>query len=234
MDLIREQGFWCRVGTVDANLVNALADDEYHLWDREWSGWAIDIGALIGTVGITLARKNIDLRVVCVEAVPESSDLLERNIAAFGLGDRVVSVRAWAGAPGDLTGTCHYGYRGGDVESDAYVAAHRFVGNTWVDLREPEFSTTLPAVSLDALLVAYNIDRVAILKIDCEGCEWRFLDTPAVARVDHIAGEFHGGYGGHPSHVPDPRARVRELLEATHEVTTGDNAPVGWFTAVRR
>jgi FkbM family methyltransferase len=235
MDLSNALGFWCRPGTVDANAVFALRDDEYGLWDHQWTGWAVDVGAQIGTVGISLALHNADLRVVCIEAVPESSDILERNIAAFGLEDRVVSVRAWAGAPGALSGTCHYGYRGGDVESDGYVAAHRFVGNTWVDSRSPEFSAELPAVSLDGILAAYGISDVAIMKIDCEGCEWDFLDTPAVAKVHTITGEYHGGYPGKIRHQPVPWARLHALLDATHTVTVDETSPiVGDFRAVRR
>lgn len=235
MNLTKVDGFWCRDGTVDANAVYTLADDEYRLWHRQWSGWAIDVGAQIGTIGITLARRNPDLRVICVEAVPESSDLLERNIEGFGVGDRVFSERAWAGAPGQTTGTCFYGYRGGDVESDSYVSAHRYVGNTWQNLRDPESRVELPAVSLPGLMASYGIDDVAVLKIDCEGCEWSFLDTPVVGFVGVIAGEYHGGYPGHPAHQPDPVGRIRELLEPTHDLTFySDVAPVGTFEAVRR
>lgn len=228
------QGYVTREGTVDANAVYALADDEYRLWDRSFSGWAIDVGAQIGTVGIDLARRNPSLRVVCVEAVPESSAILEQNAARLGDG-RVVSVRAWAGEPNDLTGTCHYGYRGGDVESDGYVSAHRFVGNTWLDSRDPEFSIELPAVSLDALIDTYGMGDVAVLKIDCEGCEWAFLDTPAIAKVALIVGEYHGGYPGRSQHQPDPVGRIRALLEPTHDVTFWGTEPIiGTFEAVRR
>lgn len=235
LELVTVDGFLCRQGTVDGNAVYALANDEYHLWSRAYSGWAIDVGAQIGTVGITLARQNPDLRVLCVEAVPESSEILEENIRRLISDDRVISIRASAGKPGQLTGTCHYDYTGGDVEDDGYVSAHRFVGNTWQDRRKPEHSITLPSVSLDDLLATYGIEEVAVLKIDCEGCEWGFLDTPAVARVQLISGEFHGGYPGHPAFVEEPVERIRELLEPTHEVTFFSTEPiVGTFEAVRR
>lgn len=235
MNLVEVEGFLCRDGTVDANAAYALREDEYRIRGEALTGWAIDVGAQIGTVGLTLAREHPDLRVVCVEAVPESSAVLEQNIVQMGLAERVTSVRAWAGGPNDLTGTCYYGYRGGDVETDGYVAAHRFVGNTWLDSRAPEFAIELPAVSLDSLIERFAMERVALVKIDCEGCEWAFLDTPAVARVDRIVGEYHGGYPGKPRHQADPIARLHELLDATHEIELWSAEPiVGMFEAVHR
>lgn len=236
IQLTEEQGFVVREGTTDAMAVMALANDEYRVSSRSLSGWAIDIGAHIGTVAITLARQNPGLRVLAVEAVPENSELMEANIKRLAPG-QVTSVRAWAAGPNDLTGTCHYGYRGHrDTESDGYIAAHRFIGNTWTDLAGPEFSLEMPAVSLDGLLDTYDIDEVSLLKIDCEGCEWAFLDTPTVSRVKVIVGEYHGGYPGKPGHQPDPIGKLHELLDATHEVDVWapEETVVGLFEAVRR
>jgi len=233
IELSRVGNFWTRDGTTDANAVYALQNDEYGIYAKSFSGWVIDVGAHIGTVGLTLARNNPGLRVLALEAVPENSDLLERNIALSGLP--VESIRAWAARPGALTGTCHYGYRHREEEGDSYVSAHRFVGNTWVDRGDPEFSVEMPAVSLDDLLARYEIEDVALLKIDCEGCEWAFLDTPAVANIALIVGEFHGGYPGHPDYVPEPMGAIADLLSATHDVTIRVPDPcVGLFEAVRR
>ena len=235
--LTDQDGFAVREGTTDAMAVMALANDEYRLAGRNLSGWAFDVGAHIGTVALTMARQYHDLRVVAVEAVPENSELLEANIRRFGLTDRVFSIRAWAAGPNDLTGTCHYGYKGHrDTESDGYISAHRFIGNTWTDLAGPEFSVEMPAVSIDSLLETYNIPEVSLLKIDCEGCEWAFLDTPAVSRVQTIVGEYHGGYPGKPGHQPDPHQKLRDLLDRTHHVSIWqpEETVVGLFEATRR
>lgn len=231
-----EQGFAVREGTTDAMAVMALANDEYRIASRKLTGWAIDVGAHIGTVAITLARQNPGLRVLAVEAVPENSELLERNIERLAPG-QVFSVRAWAAGPNAMTGTCHYGYRGHrDTESDGYISAHRFIGNTWTDLAGPEFSVEMPAVSIDSLMETYAIDEIALLKIDCEGCEWAFLDTPAISKVKTIVGEYHGGYPGHLGHQPDPIAKLHQLLDKTHrvEVWAPEETVVGLFEATRR
>lgn len=236
MTLSEHLGFLCRDGTSDVSAVAAcFAEDEYDIRGRKLTGWAIDVGAHIGTVAILMARQFPDLRVLAVEAVPENSDLLERNVARFGYGERITSIRAWAARPNELTGTCHYGYRHRDAESDSYIAQHRFIGNTWIDMGEPEFSVEMPAVSLDSLLETYGIDEVSLLKIDCEGCEWAFLDTPVVAKVQTITGEFHGGYPGHPNHHVDPMGEIAAMLAATHTVKILTSDPsVGLFEAARR
>ena len=233
--LTEQDGFMCRPGTTDVNHVLNLANDEYRLADRTLSGWAIDVGAHIGTVALSLARQHPGLRVLAIEAVPDNSELLEANIARSGLAHQVTSIRAWAARPNELTGTCHYGYRHREEESDGYVAAHRFVGNTWANLADPEFSVEMPAVSLDGLLSTYAIDEVSLLKIDCEGCEWAFLDTPAVARVATIVGEYHGGYPETSFHQPNPRAKIADMLSPTHRVAFWSDEPVvGLFEATRR
>ena len=233
--LNEEQGFAVREGTTDAMAVMALANDEYRIRSRSLSGWAIDVGAHIGTVAITMARQNPGLRVLAVEAVPENSDLLEQNIKRMAPG-QVTSIRAWAAGPNDLTGTCHYGYKGHrDTESDGYISAHRFIGNTWTDLAGPEFSVEMPAVSIDGLMERYAIDEVELIKIDCEGCEWAFLDTPAISKVKSIVGEYHGGYPGKPGHQPNPIAKLDHLLGRTHRLEIFDSAEtvVGLFEATR-
>lgn len=228
-------GFLTRDGTTDANAVFALANDEYHLRDKTLTGWAIDVGAHIGTVALSLARQHPHLRVIAVEAVPDNSDILEQNIARMGLSDRVTSVRAWAGAPGQETGTVHYGYTHRAEEGDSYVSAHRFIGQTWRELAEPEFAVELPAVSLDSLLEQYGIDDLTLLKIDCEGGEWAFLNTPAIAKVETVAGEYHGGYPGTADYQPNPVAALDRLLGKTHRIKFWSQEPViGLFEATRR
>lgn len=52
----------------------------------------------------------------------------------------------------------------------------------------------IPSTTLENIFKAYGIDRVALLKIDCEGAEFEILRSAPelLSRVDHIRGEFHG------------------------------------------
>ncbi len=225
--------FLCRDDTNDANLVIGINEaDEYRMRGRDLSGTAIDVGAHIGAVAVAMALDHPDLKILAVEAVPENVALLVENVERNGVADRVTVIPKFAAKPGTAQGTCHYGYRlGTDDASPDYIVCHRFVGGTWGHLGGPEFSPTVEAVSLDDLIA----DPVSFLKIDCEGCEWTFLDTGAVAQVQTIVGEYHGGLTESLDHVDAPRDRIVELLTKTHDVSFWMDEPVvGLFEATRR
>ncbi|MGH2686024.1 MAG: FkbM family methyltransferase, partial [Actinomycetota bacterium] len=49
-----------------------------------------------------------------------------------------------------------------------------------------------PSTTLDGLLDDFGIDRLKLLKIDCEGSEYEVLfSSRNVGRIDHVRGEFH-------------------------------------------
>jgi FkbM family methyltransferase len=231
--------FSVRDGTNDAGIAislntwDGIAADEYRMQGRHLSGWAIDLGAHIGAFAVSLALDNPDLRVIAIEGVPENAALAVENAERNGVADRVTVVTAFAAAPGTASGVCHYGYRHVEGVDDGYISAHRFIGGTWGEHGEdgrPEFAVELGAVNLDGILARFGIDEVALLKTDCEGCEWTFLDTPAVSKIARIVGEYHG----RPT-AAHPVAHLRELLPG-HDVTpwSDQTVDIGLFEAVRR
>lgn len=213
--------FRIRPETSDWNTVNAITyvGDEYNLPDR-LTGWAVDIGAHIGACAITLLVENPDLRVIAVEALPENADLIEANALLNGVADRLTLIRGGAAKAG--SDPVRVGY--GDVADPTGI--HEFIGNAWA----PEGSrfAEVPAVSLWDLLYLTGGEDIAWLKIDCEGCELGFLDSPLVGRIRHIEGEVHPVCGG---------ARLRALLEPTHTVflpREEENPDFGPFQATLR
>jgi FkbM family methyltransferase len=226
-----------RDGTNDASVVYAIAlDDEYGTKDRHLAGWALDVGAHIGAASIALALDNPGLRVVAIEPVPENVELIRRNAATNGVADRVLVAPVGAGADGSPTLRLSYGYSEFDPNDPDYVRAHRFVGNQYRSLARPSFDRAVPARGLRDVLNAYGIDRVAFLKIDCEGCEYAFLSSDAIDRVDVISGEYHTGYSEEPeTYTPGAQNRIRTMLERTHDVSIVKDDPiVGLFVATRR
>src|SRR6185369_11814003 len=119
-----------------------------------------DVGGYLGSVGIALAIDNPGLEVTIIEPVPPNADLIERNIAANGVGDRVYVIR---GAVGDGTHpvTVAYGYTG-----DEAAEHHAFVGNSTLGLDHPGETVTY----IHPFTLA-QIGERDFMKIDCEGGE---------------------------------------------------------------
>lgn len=212
----RRAVFEVRPDTTDWMTVNACCtEDEYGLGASAWTGIALDVGAHIGGVSVMLAIDNPTLSVVAIEALPENAALCGANAIKNGVDDRVTVLQAGAGCE-----TVAYG-----STETAFAAAHRYIANgDWQTVPEAR-RLRVPPLSLSDLVGWHG--PFSLLKIDCEGCEWSFLDDPAVAEVAEIRGEYHPRDGHGP-------ARLRELLEPTHIVHCDDGAPFGPFRAVRR
>lgn len=220
LDILSPRGVTARIkvreDTNDAATIHStfwtpdrlVLHDEYGLEALHLTGWALDIGAHIGSVSLALALDNPDLRIVAVEAVPENAALLAENAALAGVSDRVHVVHAAAAAPGDTRAVIRYGpYERSGIPAE-HAQQSRFIGNLDVDHGPHGVTASVRAVSLDHLMERFGIERVGFLKIDCEGCEWRFLASPSIGRVDLIVGEYH----------VHGLTAIASVLEGTHRV----------------
>lgn len=188
----------CRIGTNDENVcVSVIAKDEYGLADLTVPGgmFVFDIGAYIGAFTIA-AIADFNCRVVAVEPVEENAEQIRLNIEQNGMWRN-----AWLEpfAAGNASSSkIGVGYRG----------LNRYVGN--VGEGRPEESRTTATFSLshyvEKMREHTGIDRVSLMKVDCEGCEWDFLDDPSIRQVDVIVGELHGD------------GDIEALLGETHSV----------------
>jgi FkbM family methyltransferase len=219
-----------RVSTNDGAIAQGiLQDDEYRLRSMyPIDGWLIDVGAHIGTVAIAAALDNPDLRVVAVEALPENAAIIVDNVARNNLTDRVF-VEA-AGATNDRRKTVKVTYNarneGDEVVPAGYLDQCRYVGNIFQ--KHPGISidtVEVPGLSLSAILRKYAIDHVSVLKIDCEGCEWQFLRSKDIGRVEEIVGEYHDAF---------TYEDLVAILERTHIVEQWTTGNVGLFGAQAR
>jgi len=206
-----------RVDTSDWNTINACSgtNNEYGITGG-LAGCAVDVGAHIGAWSVPLLLDNPDLRLVAIEALPENVLLLESNLRLNGLLDRSV-IRH--GAASDTDVPVRIGYTEGDPHHEFIGGANRTGRNVLVP------GVTLQHAMTEALNVA-GVTTIAILKCDCEGCEYPFLQGPELARVERIVGEVHFG-----------SEQLRRQLEATHDVTFpafDQNPDFGPFTAVLR
>lgn len=213
-----------RAGTNDAALAWGIIEGrEYDL--PTVSGWAIDIGAHIGIVSVALALDNPDLRIVAVEALPENVEALRRNLALNGLTDRVIVEHAAAASAAETEPVeIVYGWTSAINQPDGFMQESKFIGGM-VGPNDTSKVAVCSPLSLGAILAKHGIAEVSLLKIDCEGCEWFFLDSPELSRVNRIIGEMHIGRHGDAK-------RLRALL-AGFTVTMDDSLVVATFEAVR-
>jgi FkbM family methyltransferase len=207
--------------TVSACLANPYGGgDEYHL-PSGLSGWALDIGAHIGSVTIGLLLDNPDLQVVAIEAVPDNVELIRINLAQNGLTERCVLL-AGAAWKGRGTIDIEYGYTGSEMAEQ-----HAYIGSVtpWLGAPGEVKSAAVPIYALkDAL--AYTDGSFVWVKTDCEGCEHYFLKGPLLAKLGVIEGEWHHRDG-------DPEAFAAQLGK-THDVTYTEGIGGGPFKAVPR
>jgi FkbM family methyltransferase len=223
---------WCRPGTIDLSLaIGVLTEDEYHVKEvglPPLSGHMLDVGGYIGFVGIAMALENPDLAVTIVEPIPDNVALIGRNIVANGLESRVSVLELAAGTDADMLLT--YGYQHVDGEPDGYVQDSRYVGNLYAPGSHPMTADTcvVQGASLRTLFERIALDddgRLALLKVDCEGCEWQLLDSPLVDRIDRIFGEWHGNPG---------LDGLRDLLPNHYVIQVDENPVNGIFWATSR
>lgn len=206
--------FAYRDGTNDLSCIGAtnrlwgFTGNEYLLRDHfNLKGWAIDVGAHVGSVAIALGVDHPHLRVLAVEALAENCEMIRATIAANDITN-VEVIEAAAGDKVRKKVPIAYGWSSAESLDDDYVQNSRFIGGM---LNDSSGKTAYPpGVSLSSLLKQYDIDRVTFLKIDCEGCEWSFLADPSIGKVARIVGEWH---------PPGTWDQLVTLLDDTHVVT---------------
>lgn len=142
-------------------------------------GWALDLGANIGWFTVYLARRY--MHVLAVEAHPTTFRLLEENVRANGLEEKVTCLHvaaydkatqlklapgAWHGWPiaDDL-----------DLDQVPNAASLAFIPATAVEAWVQWGSAlSVPALPLDEIM-ALGQHRVTLIKVDCQGCDLRAL-----------------------------------------------------------
>jgi FkbM family methyltransferase len=209
-----------RKDTNDWNTLHATLDQDEYKLPRDLAGTALDVGGYLGSVGIALALDNPAIAVTIVEPVPGNAELIRQNIELNEVGERVTLIEGAVSGDREPV-TVWFGYRGNESAEH-----HAFVGNSTLAYDSGGALPHDEVVHVPHTLEDFGY--VTFLKIDCEGGEWAFLDSPAAGHIETIVGEAHSVRG----HRGDD---IASLLAATHDVTiVGDPAGTCEFRAVRR
>ena len=178
--LYRNVDVYCRLDTNDMGVVYAcMTFDEYKskIIPYQDNDVFIDIGCHIGTWSLLMATYNPTFKVYSYDPVPENIEVLQKNIEL----NHLTNIKLYCMA----------------IETDTlYIPNNpdaKFVVNPMGSGTNQQ-SFKSPIITIPDIFKDNNIDRVHVMKIDCEGCEIKaFLNTPIdiLRRIDYIVGEFH-------------------------------------------
>ena len=166
-----------------------------------------EIGANIGmgTVFASLAYPN--LRTVAVEASPTNAFLLKWNLFSNGFTDEAQHI-VIRGAMGTERGTLTFadcgnswfsGARGSGPSSQRKKSKAGSEKAAWrgskADKGDDCIERTVPMVTMPELMREHSVQRITVLRQDCEGCEFTTVPewsrTGLAASIGWWTGEFH-------------------------------------------
>lgn len=140
----------------------------------------IDIGGFIGDFSLYAVKHLKARRVIVCEPSPRNWILLLKNIANNGYEGRIEPVNK-AVTDG----------RNAMMNIDAPEECQCMV-SAYYPSEQP--LSAVPGISLAELLREYSIERVDLLKIDCEGGEYAILESTSAdvySRIRNIVFEYH-------------------------------------------
>lgn len=146
----------------------------------------VDIGANAGYFNIMLFSKVKDATVYAYEPIPVNYELFKTNISLnSGLSNHIhLYNKAVTGKPQD------------HVELFMeHSAENSVIASVYSDFdQQNKYSIKVPAISLEEIFKSNDLNRVDLLKVDCEGSEYPIIyETPAAlwAKVNRLTIEVH-------------------------------------------
>ena len=178
----------------------------------------IDIGANIGASSLYFALRNAK-KVVALEPYPYSYSIAIKNLQLNSIGkERVTLLNAGYGEDGTIK-----------INSD-------FESTVGSDLKSSKEGVEIRIISLKTLLEENNFDT-AVLKMDCEGCEYNIVNEQdeALRKFKQIQIEYHYGYEKLKSKLEEVGFTVRytKPTKSYNKNATNPNMSVGFIYAER-
>jgi FkbM family methyltransferase len=137
----------------------------------------IDIGANIGDSSIYFARKGAK-KVIAIEPLPQNFQLAKKNIELNNFNDKVELLLS------------------GCSDEQGFLTVDENKDGAGSNLKKSTNGTKIPLITLSDLISKYKIST-AVLKLDCEGCEYDSIltaDKSILLKFTHIQIEYHYGY----------------------------------------
>lgn len=146
----------------------------------------IDIGANLGIISIVLAKKNPGIKIYAFEPLRENYENLLKNIELNGIDKNIITVenKAVTKDGRNINMSININNRGGSSISDVIS----------VNSSMSKENCGIESITLEEIVKKYKIDKIDLLKIDCEGSEYEILyntKEDILKNIDYLVGEFH-------------------------------------------
>ena len=200
-------------GISNGDLFNIFHEQDYDFLPVK-NRVVIDIGANIAESSIYFAMIGAK-KVIALEPFPKNFEVAQKNITLNGFTDKIELLNA---------GCC-----GGQSKDMVLDASANGVG---CQSMQSSLGSNIHFYTLRELINKYNIDSPAVLKIDCEGCEYDIIlsnDRTMLDKFSHIQVEYHYGF----------RYIKKHLVDANFAVSHKDpkyekGMEIGWIYATKR
>lgn len=214
MSNLSDGPFHYRLNTWDLNIWQSVVNNnEYGFSANDprvpWRGDVIDLGGHIGSFSWLAIHKLQANHIVVVEPDPDNFRLLSLNLREYIDNGRVEAINAGIG-----------------FANESLSARSHHKDNTGGNLFYVSKNGNIPSTNLDYLLSRVN--RPVLLKMDCEGCEYKaLLGCKDFSKVQCVIGEYHNAMG---------HSGILANFFASHNFafsTSRNNSSLGLFGAHR-
>ncbi|HEY6435971.1 MAG TPA: FkbM family methyltransferase, partial [Ignavibacteriaceae bacterium] len=121
------------------------------------NGVFLDLGANIGSITLPLIKNRPDIRCVCVEAAPWIFDYLQKNITTNIVSDKITLV--------------NMALLDRDNQSLPFFSPKDQFGKGSLSPVFTKEAIMVTSITVDSLVLQYQLDKVDTIKIDIEGYE---------------------------------------------------------------
>lgn len=138
----------------------------------------LDVGANIGDTPIFFALHGAK-KVIGIEPFPQNYEMAQKNTEINDLSDKIEILLA-----------------GCSSKNEYLTIDPTFKSDIRSNLKKFEKGIQIPLFTIQYLVEKYNLSD-AILKMDCEGCEYESIllsERDTLRKFTHIQIEYHNGY----------------------------------------
>ena len=168
-------------------IAHELNNNEYDFnIDFKEGDIVIDIGAYVGMVSILLAKKFPFLKIYSFEPLKENYDNFIKNIELNNIPKGVIIAENKAVTKDGRLITMSINSANKDGSSTTDVIS--------INSIMTKENSQVESITLEEIFNKYNINKLKLLKIDCEGSEYEILyntDTNLLKNIENLRGEFH-------------------------------------------